>query len=137
MSDERRKGDGMPETLREHARLGRRLREAREYLGLSVEFVAEQAGLARAALLAIEGGRRKVSHLDLKRLAQLLKRPVSVLLSEEDAVEGAMPDDAAFHALFRAVRDLSDEDRRQVLRFAQFLQESGPAPVPPEEATEA
>ncbi len=137
MSGERRKGDGMPERPRDRARLGRRLREAREYLGLSVEFVAEQAGLSRASLLAIEGGRRKVSYLELKRLAQLLKRPVSVLLAEEDSVEGVVPDDAASHALFRAARDLSDEDRRQVLRFAQFLQESGPAPVPPEEAGEA
>jgi transcriptional regulator with XRE-family HTH domain len=137
MSDERGKDDGMPETPQERARLGQHLREAREYLGLSVEFVAQQAGLSRALLLAVEGGRRKVAYPDLKRLAQLLKRPVSVLLAEEDAVEGAVPDEAAFHALFRAARDLSDEDRRQVLRFAQFLHESGPAPLPPEEASGA
>jgi transcriptional regulator with XRE-family HTH domain len=137
MSDEREKGDGMPEAPRERARLGRRLREAREYLGLSVEFVAEQAGLSRASIVAVENGRRKVSHAELKRLAQLVKCPVSVLLAEEDSVEAAMPDEAAFHALFRAARDLSDEDRQHVLRFAQFLKESGRAPVPPEEAPDS
>jgi hypothetical protein len=31
-------------------------------------------------------------------------------------------------ALFRATRQLSDNDRQQVLQFAEFLRHSGPAP---------
>jgi len=41
-------------------RLSQRLREAREYLGMSQEFVAEHLGLSRASVSAIETTKRKV-----------------------------------------------------------------------------
>ena len=136
MTDGAKSGERMPGTAEEQRQIGRRLREAREYLGLSQEFIAEQLGVPRASVSAIETGRRKVSGLELKQLARLLKRPVADFL-EDQGVETETPQDPTFRALFRATRALSEEDRRQVLRFAQFLREAGPAPVPPSDQSEA
>lgn len=123
-----------PKDLRltdEETRLAERLREGREYLGLSQELVADHLGIPRASVSAFETGRRKVSSLELKRLAALYKCSVASLLGEdESASESAQ--DPAFRALFRAARGLSDQDKEQVVRFAQFLRHAGRAPSPTE-----
>jgi transcriptional regulator with XRE-family HTH domain len=43
--------------------LARRLREAREFLNLSQQFVAEQTGIPRSAVSDIERGSRRVESL--------------------------------------------------------------------------
>jgi len=113
----------------EQERLGARLKEAREYLGLSQEFVAEKLSIPRASVSAIETGKRKVSSLELKSLARLFKRPLSYFLTDEYA--SSEPEDNTTVALFRTAKTLSDEDRQQVLRFAQFLKRAGRAPFSP------
>lgn len=110
--------------------LGQRLKEAREYLGLSQEFVADQLSVPRASISAIETGRRKVSSLELKQLARLYKQTVQYFYGEDETLPQAQPKDEAMLAIFRTANDLSMEDRQQVLRFAQFLRASGPAPKP-------
>jgi transcriptional regulator with XRE-family HTH domain len=108
----------------EHQLLGSRLRAAREYIGLSQELVAEHLGISRPAVSAMEHGTRKVSGLELKKLSRLYGRPVAYFLGEEDAV---MEADEVSSALFRATLDLNENDRQQVLQFAEFLRNSGPA----------
>lgn len=110
---------------REQEGVSRRLREAREYPGLSQEFVAEHLGIPRASVSAMETGKRKVSALELKQLARLYKRPVSYFLAEEDEV----PEDTTVKALFQTTQALDPEDRLQVLRFAQFLRQAGRPPT--------
>ncbi len=117
----------------ERRRLGRRIREAREYLGLSPAFVAEQLGTSPEDITAIEIGRREVTPVELERLARLLKRPVERFMAERDESPESVRD-AGDRALFRAARDLSDHDRQQVLRFAEFLREAGPMPARSTEA---
>jgi transcriptional regulator with XRE-family HTH domain len=104
--------------------VGERLRESREYLGLSQADVADALNLSRPAISAIEAGKRKVSGLELKRLARIYRRSYEYFLGE------AKPDaaDATIDAIFRAARTLSEEDRHQVRRFAEFLRDAGPAP---------
>lgn len=104
--------------------LGDRLRAAREFLGFSQEEVAEHMGLSRPAISNIEAGKRKVSSEELKRFAELYRRPYEYLLGE---AEGLVEDETT-EALFRAARDLSEGDKAQVLRFAEFLRNAGPAP---------
>ena len=116
----------------EQGLLGQRIREAREYLGLSQELVAKHLGIPRASVSAMEAGKRKVSSLELKELAHLLKQPVTYFLEEQEHAMAGQ-DDPTCRALFRTTRALSDEDRRQVLRFAQFLRQAGQAPAPGEE----
>jgi transcriptional regulator with XRE-family HTH domain len=101
----------------ESKQLATRLREAREYLNLSQQFVADKTGIPRSAVSDIENGRRKVDSLELRKLARLYMYPVAYFLGEEEADEEA-------RALARAVTDLTEDDRAEVVRFAQFLRYS-------------
>jgi hypothetical protein len=74
----------------------------------------------------MESGKRKVSSVELSQLARLYRRPYEYLLGEQPSDEGDADDTSK--ALYRATRELSDEDREQVLRFAEFLKRAGPAP---------
>lgn len=119
---------------REQEDLGLRLREAREYLGLSQEFAANYLSVPRASVSAMETGKRRVNSLELKQLAKLYKRPLSFFLGEEDQAL-PQPDETSL-ALFRTARDLTMEDKKQVLQFAQFLRHAGRAPAKEETTSE-
>jgi transcriptional regulator with XRE-family HTH domain len=117
----------------EQAKIGARLREAREYVGLLQEDVASALGIPRASVSALESGKRRVTGLELRRLARIYRKPVGWLLGEKDTqLSDAEP-------LYRATEALSPRDREQVLRFAQFLAAAGTpggpgpaaAPAPP------
>lgn len=99
--------------------LGRRLREAREYLGFSQEEVANFLGIARSALSNIETGQRKVDALELKKLAGLYKRPANYFTGDSGSQEPPLPDDIAH--LARKAAELSPDDRAELGRFADFL----------------
>ena len=109
----------------EYAAMGARLRQAREYLGLSQESVAEALGVPRASVSAMESGRRKVSSLELRNLARLYRRPLDWFYTSEAE---PIAEDETVSALFRATKNLKQEDKEQVLRFAEFLKGAGQAP---------
>jgi transcriptional regulator with XRE-family HTH domain len=109
----------------EYVAMGARLRQAREYLGLSQESVAEALGVPRASVSAMESGRRKVSSLELRNLARLYKRPLDWFY---DSNVEPIAEDETVSALFRATKNLNQEDKEQVLRFAEFLKGAGQAP---------
>ena len=111
---------------RELEQLGARLRESREYLGLSQEFVADKLGVPRASISAMETAKRKVSSLELRDLARLYKQPISHFLAES---ESRNEDSQTVRALFRTARSLTEEDRQQLLRFARFLRAAGRPPA--------
>jgi transcriptional regulator with XRE-family HTH domain len=96
-------------------RLAARLREARESAGLSQEQVAQELALPRPAISQIENGHRRVEALELARLAKLYGRQLSFFADEEPV--GARRLDA----LHRTAAELSEKDRAEVLRFAEFL----------------
>ena len=85
-----------PRLTDEEALIAERLREARDYLGLSREFVAEHLGIPRASVSAIETGRRKVNSLQLKRMASLYKTSIAFLLGEDDPAERETAQDPTF-----------------------------------------
>lgn len=107
--------------------MGTRLREAREFLGLSQEVVADTLAVPRASVSAMESGRRKVSSLELRDLARLYKRPLEFFYSD-DNYERPDEDETA-RALFRVTRNLTPDDKEQVVRFAKFLKGAGQAPA--------
>ena len=96
--------------------LGGRIKEAREYVGLTQQRVADVLSLPRSAISDIETGKRKVTAEELKGLADLLKHPVSHFMGES----GEVPEEVA--ALARTAANLSENDRMELLRFAKFLE---------------
>ena len=102
--------------------IGDRLRQAREYLELKQEEAAEAVGLSRSALSLIENGRRKVDAVELSKFAQVYGQSIEALTGVADTPP--LPENV--HALARAATELSDEDRDELLRFAQFLQARAP-----------
>lgn len=113
--------------------LGERLREAREYLGLSQQEVADLLKLSRPAVTQMEAGKRKVSTLELRELARLYRRPYDWLVGEAPELDPV--DDKITKALYRTTRELSDRDRAQLLQFAQFLSGAGGPPPAPQDTS--
>lgn len=102
------------------AKLARKLREAREYVNLSQQFVAAQTGIPRSAISDIERGTRRVESLELKRLAELYRMPIDFFLGTDPEAAGAI-DDPTVVALTRATEGLEESSKNEVLRFALFL----------------
>lgn len=102
----------------ERETLGRKLREAREYLDLAQDEVAKILNVPRSAISLIESGQRKVEALELKRLAELYQRSVNSFTGDEGQDAG-LPDEVEH--LARAATELSKEDRDELVRFAAFL----------------
>lgn len=98
--------------------LGERLREARKYLGLKQDEVAQYLKIQRTALTDIENGQRRVEAIELTRLARLYRQPVAHFTGEDD-VSASLPIDVAH--LARQAADLSVQDRTELGRFAEYL----------------
>jgi transcriptional regulator with XRE-family HTH domain len=103
--------------------MAKRLREAREYLGISQEYVAQETGISRPAISEIESGRRKVDSLELKRFSKLYGRPIEYLLgtSEDDESTVAVGADPLEGKLRAMTRGLTSDDREEILRFVEYL----------------
>lgn len=99
-------------------RMGECLREARQYLGLKQDEVAQYLKIQRSALSEIEAGNRRVEALELNRLAKLYRQPVTYFMGEDDAA-ATLPVDVAH--LARQAADLSRKDRDELGRFAEYL----------------
>ncbi|MDE0104662.1 MAG: helix-turn-helix transcriptional regulator [Bryobacterales bacterium] len=97
--------------------LSARIKEEREYLGLSQQQVASHIGVPRSAISLIESGSRRISAEELSQLAELFRTTTDRLLGRDDVA----PDSESVRALARAAAALSAKDREEVLRFAQFL----------------
>lgn len=104
----------------QRAAMAARLREAREYLGLSQDEVAAALKVSRPAVTNIESGTRKVEAIELEQLARLYGKPVGFFLNGEQA---KLDSKVAFAA--RALQGLSSKDLEEVARFAEFLRASG------------
>lgn len=113
------------DTEAQRAAIARRLKEAREYVGLSQEDVAAALGVSRPAVSLIEAGTRKLDSVELGKLSRLFGRPAQYFLTGEEAVAGS----ASVEFLARTVSGLSQNDLNEVARFAEFLKRS-PKPSP-------
>ncbi|MBB4767674.1 XRE family transcriptional regulator [Xanthomonas sp. LMG 8993] len=98
--------------------LGDRLKQSREYLGLSQDEVALVLNMPRQLIDLMESGGRNIEDAELSRFAKLYRVGVEYLLLGRE-VESKAPTQFAF--LARAVKGLSDSDLQEVARFAEFL----------------
>jgi transcriptional regulator with XRE-family HTH domain len=99
--------------------LAEKLRQAREYVGLKQEDVAKRLNIPRSALSNVEAGMRKVDALELSELAKLYQRPIAWFTGEEAGAADELPAEVAHVA--RAAASLSQQDRQELARFADFL----------------
>jgi transcriptional regulator with XRE-family HTH domain len=109
----------LPEGEAERRRLGEKLRKAREYVGYSQDEVATLLKIPRTAVTNMESGQRRVEALELKRLADLYRQPVSHFTGDEDEDGAALSADV--NHLARQAAALSPKDREELGRFAEFL----------------
>jgi transcriptional regulator with XRE-family HTH domain len=103
----------------EARQLADRLRETREYLNLSQQYVSEQTGIPRSAISDIERGGRRVESLELKRLANLYGVAVSYFLDDESAAG-----DEVAAVMTRLMGEMGEREREELLRFANYLRHS-------------
>ena len=102
--------------------LAKRLKDAREYLELSQDEVATALNVPRSAISLLEAGQRRVEALELKRLAEIYQRPIGYFTGENP--EPAALSETVQH-LARTAAKLTDRDREELQRFAEFLQVRG------------
>lgn len=103
------------------AQIGIRLKEAREYIGMSQELAAQNLGIARASLSAIENGKRKLTASELAQISQLYGVRPEVVLGEVPLPA----EDPTTMSILRTSKELGPGDREQLLRFAEFLRNAG------------
>jgi len=99
--------------------LAQRLREARDYAGLSQDDVSSALGVSRPAVANIEAGKRKVEAVELEKLSTLYGRTVDYLLNG-----ATREDDSRVAFLARATHGLTESDFEEIARFAAFLRNS-------------
>jgi len=99
--------------------LGRRLRYAREFRGLSQQATAKAIGVTRTAITQMESGNRSVSTLELSKLAECYRRPISFFFQE------AAEEQDIFVALYRAAPEFNVDPivRDQVWECLNLCQE--------------
>lgn len=97
-------------------KLGKRIREKRETLGLSQTELAISVNKSSPAYIAfIEAGERNVSSMDLMLIAKRLGTTVSELLGEEKGVK------LEFVQALRSSKDISANDKKEIEKFYNFL----------------
>jgi transcriptional regulator with XRE-family HTH domain len=107
----------MPKSEQDRSLLGERFKEAREYLDLSQDEVAKKVGLPRTAISLIESAQRRVDAIELQKFAELYQRPITYFTGE--VIAAKLPEDVEH--LARTATKLSDRDRQELARFAEFL----------------
>lgn len=98
-------------------RIGIKLKDAREYLGISQEEAAKVADISRSAISLIESGQRKLDAVELMELAKLYQRPMAYFT--DDSYTLTPEEEASF--LARNIKKLSENDRKELIKFAEFL----------------
>lgn len=89
--------------------LPEQLRDAREKLGLSQEYVAKAIGLDRSTITQIESGNRKVSSEELAKFCKLYHLSADDLLNPQP-----QESDKAIFA------GLTENDQREILHLMKF-----------------
>ena len=103
--------------------LGVRIKEAREYRGFSQEEVAKYLKVSRSAVSLIESGTRGLDVMELHQLVTLFGCAIEELSGKRvPAANTQLEEPESIKMVARATAALSPEDRSEVLRFVQFLQ---------------
>lgn len=94
--------------------MNERLKNARKYLGLSLEFVSQQMNLSRSAISAIESGQRKVTVDELDQFSKLYG------VSIDELMYGERVEQSEAEMLDRVFSELPDIDKREITSLIDF-----------------
>ena len=117
------------------AQVGRKIRQLRLAHGLTIEELAFRAQLHPNYLGDVERGRRNPSLLNLKKIADGLKKPLTDLLSganltgasaasmprEKTAVYFSAGQEKDLLSLIKILRNNSQKDRKRIIQIAKSL----------------
>jgi len=70
-------------SIREQKELGEKIRQARAIAKISQKDLAKIIGIGRVSLLKVEKGEREVNTSELKKIAEVIGKPVEFFLEEE------------------------------------------------------
>lgn len=91
-----------------------RLKEARNYLRLSQEFVARQMGLSIPTINAIESGQKTITAGQLAKFCELYG------VSTDQLMYGKASENPQTEMFGHAFSELSDTDRREIVNLIEF-----------------
>ncbi|MEK3807782.1 helix-turn-helix transcriptional regulator [Bacillus sp. FSL H8-0547] len=95
--------------------INKRLINARDYVGLTLESVAEILNIPLESLTKIENGQVIPKTEDLEKFSKLYKHSINYFLDSEYSFKSDV------EVMARATSDLSDNDREHVMRFSYIL----------------
>lgn len=94
--------------------IGKKLREAREYLELTQEQVASLMGMTRNMIVNIENNNRKVSSEELLKFSTIYGLTMEEIVSEDKKINEN-------NMLFaRGFESLSEKDQKEILNLINF-----------------
>ena len=95
---------------------GDRIKESRENQGLSKTKLAEKTGLTLSAISQFESGERDPSLESLKKLADALQVSADYIMGIKEEIS-----DQNILATFRGLQKMTEDDKKEMLNFMQFL----------------
>jgi transcriptional regulator with XRE-family HTH domain len=104
-----------------YATTARQLRLKRLQAGLTIEDLADAAGISVSFLAYLETNKKKPSLATLAKIAAALNVPVSSLFSEKNVPDVACVEQKIFNRLLRLLRDQSPENTEIILAAAAVL----------------
>ena len=93
---------------------GKKLRAAREFLGLTQDQVASTLNLTRNIVVNIENGNRAIKSDELYQFSKLYGISMEELISEEKPV------DMSNQIFARAFDSLSEKDKQEIMNLIRF-----------------
>ena len=91
--------------------MNERLKQVRTNLQLSQEAVAEQLGITRTVMAAIESGKRQITTDELVKLCEIYG------VTADELLYGDVSEENEEKTFARAFSKLSDEDKKEVLNL--------------------
>lgn len=93
--------------------IGAKIKEARESQGLSQAELGEKIGYSGTAINYYEKGKRKISVLDLVKIANALNRPYQYFLQDAHEVIAASD--------INQYKDLPDSTRDEIMKLIHYV----------------
>ncbi len=118
--------------MKTYVKIGRKLQQAREEVGLSQEELAKKIGCTQASLSNYELGKRRLYLADLQRIGQLLGKQLTYFLDDSEEEDQTVDDsliavlkEPYMEEILVALRGLKLPQRKSVLDYILWQRSGG------------